>query len=101
MAKKFSKFLLFTTVAGAAAAGVYLYLKQKNEQPAKDSDDFDDDISDFFDNDKKSDSERGYVSLDRGAAAESSEPAEDAAEAASAPQDKSSEEPEADDSEDA
>ncbi len=67
MAKKFRKFLLFTTVAGAAAAGVYLYLKQKNENSTKDYEDSDDDISDFFDDDKKSDSERGYVSLDRGA----------------------------------
>lgn len=70
MAKKFSKFLLFTTVAGAAAAGIYLYLKQKNDDPVKDFDDFDDDMSDFFEEDKKSNSEREYVSLDRSAATE-------------------------------
>ena len=68
MAKKFSKFLLFTTIAGAAAAGLYLYLKQKDDS-AKDSDDFDDDISEFFDGDKKSGSDREYVSLDRSAVA--------------------------------
>ena len=72
MAKKFGKFLLFTTIAGAAAAGMYLYMKQKSDDSSKDLDnDFDDDISDFFDDDKKPSSERGYVSLDRGAAAES------------------------------
>ena len=45
MAKKIGKFLLFTTIAGAAAAGMYLYLKQKNDDSSKDlNDDFDDDV---------------------------------------------------------
>ncbi len=100
MAKKFGKFLLFTTIAGAAAAGMYLYLKQKNDDPAKDLDDLDDDISDFFEDDKKSNSERGYVSLDRGTAAD--ENADTASE--DKPVDTSetaSEDEEADDTEDA
>lgn len=67
MAKKFGKFILFTAIAGAAAAGAYYYLKQKDNNPFKDFDDFDDDIEDFFDeeNEGKTASEREYVSLDR------------------------------------
>ncbi|HKM21992.1 MAG TPA: hypothetical protein VJZ01_08120 [Lachnospiraceae bacterium] len=72
MAKKFGKFLLFTALAGAAAAGAYYYLKQKDNDPFQDFDDFDDDIEDFFDdeNASKTTSEREYVSLDRSQSAD-------------------------------
>ncbi len=72
MAKKFGKFLLFTAIAGAAAAGAYYYLKQKDNHPFQDFDDFDDDIDDFFDDENtgKPASDREYVALDRGQATE-------------------------------
>lgn len=64
MAKKFGKFLLGVTAAGAAAAGVYYLLKKKYEDEPEDEfdDDFDDD--DFeLDDDLGVVSERGYVHL--------------------------------------
>ena len=44
MAKGFGKFLFGTLVAGAAAAGVYYWLKSQEE--LEDFDDFDDDVND-------------------------------------------------------
>lgn len=49
MAKKFSKLVLFSALAGAAAAGTYYYLRNKAGTPAEDLDDFDD--FDDFDED--------------------------------------------------
>lgn len=64
---KLGKFLLFSAVVGAAAAGVYHYMQNKNNS-VEEFDDFDDfDDLDDFDDDKESkeDSEkRGYVALD-------------------------------------
>lgn len=66
MAKKFGKFLLFSAAVGAAAAGVYYYLQNKN------TDDFDFDDEEL-DDEKDTDSqdcgakdaeERSYVDLD-------------------------------------
>ena len=53
MAKKFSKFLAFATLAGVAAAGIYYYLNKKET---------------FFDDEKeKAASNREYVSLNKSA----------------------------------
>ncbi|MBE5877852.1 MAG: hypothetical protein E7290_13345 [Lachnospiraceae bacterium] len=68
MAKKFGKFMLFSALAGAAAAGTYYYLQRKqNEQnycfdDADDFDIFDEDI----DNDMNASAakNRSYVSLE-------------------------------------
>lgn len=49
MAKKFSKLVLFSALAGAAAAGTYYYLRKKESAPKEDLDDFDD--FDDFDED--------------------------------------------------
>lgn len=49
MAKKFSKLVLFSALAGAAAAGTYYYLRNKENIPEEDLDDFDD--FDDFDED--------------------------------------------------
>ena len=49
MAKKFSKLVLFSALAGAAAAGTYYYLRNKANAPEDDIDDFDD--FDDFDED--------------------------------------------------
>jgi len=49
MAKKFSKLVLFSALAGAAAAGTYYYLRKKANLPEEDLDDFDD--FDDFDED--------------------------------------------------
>ena len=68
MAKKFGKFLMFTAFAGAAVAGAYYYLQNKNSSC---SDDFDDDDDfDNFDNDPEDDaaeddSARNYVEIGR------------------------------------
>lgn len=69
MAKKFSKFLAFSLLTGAAAAGTYYYLKKKQEEPLEDMDDFDDfdDFDDDFDEDFDETpvtKNRSYVSLD-------------------------------------
>ena len=40
MAKKFSKLVLFSALAGAAAAGTYYYLRNKANAPEDDIDDF-------------------------------------------------------------
>lgn len=70
MAKKFGKFLLFTAAIGAAAAGTYYYLQNKNVKSQDEDDDFDDfdDLDEDFDEDDEdgeTDSqERSYVSLD-------------------------------------
>lgn len=67
MSKKFGKFLLFTTVAGAAAYGAYHYLQTKDKTPSAPSDeDTDDDFDDFsedLDEDTDTEKERSYVSL--------------------------------------
>ena len=49
MAKRFSKLVLFSALAGAAAAGTYYYLRKKPNVPEEDLDDFDD--FDDFDED--------------------------------------------------
>lgn len=49
MAKKFSKFVLFSALAGAMAAGTYHYLQNRKNDPLDDADDFDD--FDNFDDD--------------------------------------------------
>lgn len=48
MAKKFSRLVLFSALAGAAAAGTYYYLRNKAGTPEEDLDDFDD-FDDFDD----------------------------------------------------
>lgn len=72
MAKKFGKLVLFSALAGAAAAGTYYYLQKKQENPFKVMDDIDD--YDYFDDDFDEDFDdipemshnknRSYVSLD-------------------------------------
>lgn len=60
MANKFGKFLLATTILGAAAAGAYYYLKREND--GKDlKRDFKHDVDSFFENKKI----REYVSLNK------------------------------------
>ena len=66
MSKKFGKFLLFTTVAGAAAYGAYHYLQTKDKTSSAPSDeDADDDFDDFSEDldEDPDDKERSYVSL--------------------------------------
>lgn len=67
MSKKFGKFLLFTTVAGAAAYGAYHYLQTKDKASSSpDDEDLDDDFDDFgedLDEDTSAEKERSYVSL--------------------------------------
>ena len=63
MAKKFGKFLLFTAAIGAAAAGTYYYLQNKNQKPVGEDDEYDD-LDDFdSDFDEDDEEERSYVSL--------------------------------------
>ena len=68
MAKKFGKLLLFTAAIGAAAAGTYYCLQNKNQKPAGEDDDYDD-LDDFesdYDDDEEEDADeagRSYVSL--------------------------------------
>ncbi len=57
---KFGKFLVFTALAGAAAAGLYYYLNREEEGPL--TGDFGRDVDNFFENKKN----REYVSLDNG-----------------------------------
>lgn len=71
MSKKLGKLILFSAMAGAAAAGTYYLLQKKNELPLKDSDaiddfdDFDEDLDDDFDDQFSSyNKSRPYVSLD-------------------------------------
>lgn len=65
MAKSFGKFLFGAALAGAAAAGVYYWLKSNED--LEDFDDFDDDVNDdledFLEEEAKN-SEREYVPLD-------------------------------------
>ncbi|MBO4373614.1 MAG: hypothetical protein J5829_00750 [Lachnospiraceae bacterium] len=66
MAKGFGKFLFGAAIAGAAAAGVYYWLKSGEE--LEDFDDFDDDdvndeLEEFLEEEAKN-SEREYVPLD-------------------------------------
>lgn len=78
MAKKFGKLVLFSALAGAAAAGTYYYLQKKQEDPCKDMDDIDDfdDFDDDFDDEDDDTMEsshgknRSYVSLDLDSAKE-------------------------------
>lgn len=59
MAKKFSKLVLFSALAGAAAAGTYYYLRNKTNTPEEaldDLDDFDDFDEDLDDEEFSSDS---------------------------------------------
>lgn len=74
MAKKFGRFLAFSVIAGAAAAGTYYYLKNKQEDSMDDMDDFDDfddfneDLDDDLDDEPSATTDqtkgRSYVSLD-------------------------------------
>ncbi len=74
MAKKFSRLVLFSALAGAAAAGTYYYLRNKAGTPEEnldDFDDFDDFDDDLDDEDFSSDStspagskSRPYVPID-------------------------------------
>lgn len=64
MAKNFRKLLLGLTAAGTAGAGIYYWMKKKNDIESEDDfdDDFDDD--DFeLDDDLGEVKERGYVHL--------------------------------------
>lgn len=68
MAKKFSKLVLFSALAGAAAAGTYYYLRNKANIPEEnfdDFDDFDDFDEDLEDEDFSSDSTSAAVSKSR------------------------------------
>lgn len=77
MAKKFGKFLAFTAIAGAAAAGVYYYFNREGiTEDAKP--DFAKDVDNFFEN-KKS---REYVSLNNVASDENKEALKNAVEQA-------------------
>lgn len=80
MAKKFGKFLLFSAAVGAAAAGVYYYLQNKDADDFDfDSDDFDDsDETDLDDYEEKDLGERSYVDLHLDAP-EASDSADDSA----------------------
>ena len=60
MAKKFGKFLLFTAVASAAAAGVYYFLKEK-DAPIIPTDD--EDFDAFGDDQEETESNRTYVTI--------------------------------------
>lgn len=62
MAKKFGKFLLFTAVASAAAAGVYYFLKEK-DAPIIPTDDEDEDFDAFGDDQEETESNRTYVTI--------------------------------------
>lgn len=72
MAKKFGKFVLFSAIAGAAAAGAYHYFQSKNKELCDDLDDcddydiFDDDLDDDFEytSDASHTKSHPYVSLD-------------------------------------
>ncbi|MBQ7582180.1 MAG: hypothetical protein IJU25_05120 [Lachnospiraceae bacterium] len=55
---KLGKFLVFTALAGAAAAGVYYYLSKDEDSPL--TGDFSRDVDNFFENKKT----REYVPLD-------------------------------------
>ncbi len=78
MAKKFGKLVLFSALAGAAAAGTYYYLQKKQDNRFKDKDDIDefDDFDDEFDDDFDDSMDiphsknRSYVSLDLDSAKE-------------------------------
>lgn len=68
MAKNFGKVILFGVVVGAAAAGIYHVLQNKNNE-TDDFDDFDDfdDLDDFDDIEEAEEApakKKGYVSLD-------------------------------------
>lgn len=68
MAKKFGKFLVFSAIIGAAAAGVYYYLnREESEEGIKP--DFAKDVDSFFENKKA----REYVSLDKAVSEENKE----------------------------
>ena len=57
MAKKFGKFLLFTLLAGAAAAGAYYYLKDRQDEDL--FEDSDPDVNDELEEFLKHESEKG------------------------------------------
>ncbi len=57
MAKKLGKFFLFSLFAGAAAAGVYYYLKDRNEEDY--FEDTDPDVNDELEEFLKQESEKG------------------------------------------
>ncbi len=57
MAKRFGKFILFSLFAGAAAAGVYYYLKDRNDEDY--FEDSDPDVNDELEEFLKQESENG------------------------------------------
>jgi len=57
MAKKFGKFLLFSLLAGAAAAGAYYYLKDRHDEDL--FEDSDPDVNDELEEFLKKESEKG------------------------------------------
>lgn len=65
MSKHFGKIVLFAATVGAAAAGVYYYLTQRDASLTDDFDDYDDfdEIDDFEDDDTGSPFKRRYVNL--------------------------------------
>ena len=66
MAKKFGKFLMVTAVLGAAAAGAYYYLQNRDRLTDEDFDE-DDDLDDFdddLDDETSKETDRNYVDLD-------------------------------------
>lgn len=75
MAKKFGKFLAFSAIVGAAAAGVYYYLN-RDENAEEGKSDFAQDVDNFFEN-KKS---REYVSLNKVVSEENKEAIKNAVE---------------------
>ena len=62
MAKKFGKFLLFVSMIGAAVAGAFYFIKNKESSPAEE-DDYEDLDDDSDQDDDMASSERSYVSL--------------------------------------
>lgn len=79
MAKKLGKFLVFSAAVGAAAAGVYYYLQNKNQKEIhfeEEDNDFDD-FSEGLDDDMEE--ERGYVTLTPGKVTETVKKAADEA----------------------
>ena len=65
MSKHFGKIVLFAATVGAAAAGVYYYLTQRDSSLTDDFDDYDDfdEVDDFEDDETGNPFKRRYVNL--------------------------------------